>query len=347
MPYRSQPIPDGSLRAWTAIAAIFALFTAVMTSGCSMNSKGDPIAVINGEKVYFDELEVLGVLALSKSGLSLSSEEGQKRFKEILPNLYESLIDIYALRIMAEKEGLEPSKEDVDAAFQQIKDELTSRDQYDETLKALGVDEDGFKESIKHHLAKQMLEQQRLEKFSYEPDDKTIEDYYYKNNLQFRYPYCIRASHIFVGATLEEGDEAREKARERAEQLRKMIGDNPAQTFAQLASRYSQDGKSRQQGGDLGYIFRNSEEYNEPFMKAAFRLAEGEVSDVVETDFGYHIIWCTDHEMSLEEAKPYVKQQLYLQKAREYHQQLIDEAKKAIEVERLFDPKTFEFKKAS
>ncbi len=100
-----------------------------------------------------------------------------------------------------------------------------------------------------------------------------------------------RASHILIQADKSAGDEALKAAREKATSLLKQIRANPAD-FARLAKENSQDPGSAEKGGDLGFFARGA--MVKAFEDAAFGLAkEGDVSDVVQSDFGFHIIMLT------------------------------------------------------
>jgi len=100
----------------------------------------------------------------------------------------------------------------------------------------------------------------------------------------------IEARHILLRIPAEPTQRQRDSLVAKAEELRQraLAGED----FAELASEYSEDPGSAQRGGDLGYFGRNR--MVEPFEDAAFALEPGEVSDVVETPFGYHIIMVTD-----------------------------------------------------
>ncbi|MDP8245853.1 MAG: peptidylprolyl isomerase [Candidatus Hinthialibacter antarcticus] len=325
--------PDSNFR-----LLIVAVLTACFAAACSQQAAQRPIAVVEGQKIYYPELESLGVIALSKKGLSTNTPEGQAYYKEILPTLYESIIDIYALKHAALSEGYEPTPDELDAQYQAIKETINQAEGYETALKALQLSDEEFKESIQVQMAVQQLQESKLNTFTYEPDDTEIEAYYYKNNLQFRHPYSVRVSHIFISTPVSAGDDARAEAKERAEQLGKMVGNNPAKTFPQLAVRYSQDNQTKARGGDLGFIKRNDDILLETFKKAAFALGAGEVSQPIETDFGYHLIWSTDHEQSLEEAKPIIKRQMLLNKAGEFFEAWKKEMRAGLDIERLFDP---------
>ncbi len=96
-----------------------------------------------------------------------------------------------------------------------------------------------------------------------------------------------RASHILI---LTNGDVSKEKAKSKAEGVLKEIQKAPSK-FAELAKQHSQDPGSAQQGGDLGFFGRGM--MVKPFEDAVFGQKEGEISGLVESDFGYHIIKVT------------------------------------------------------
>jgi peptidyl-prolyl cis-trans isomerase D len=99
-----------------------------------------------------------------------------------------------------------------------------------------------------------------------------------------------RASHILISAPSSASNEEKSAARARAEQLLAQVRQAP-QKFVELAKQNSQDPGSAVQGGDLGFFVRNS--LVKPFEDVVFQMKMDEISDVVETDFGFHIIKLT------------------------------------------------------
>lgn len=114
-----------------------------------------------------------------------------------------------------------------------------------------------------------------------------LKAYYEQNKAVYGQPEERRASHILL--TAGEGGSASDKAgaRRKAEELLVQLRKNP-NDFAKLAREFSKDPGSAAKGGDLGFFGRNM--MVKPFEDAAFKLKPGEISDVVETDFGFHII---------------------------------------------------------
>ncbi|WP_296872802.1 SurA N-terminal domain-containing protein [Tibeticola sp.] len=114
---------------------------------------------------------------------------------------------------------------------------------------------------------------------------------YEQNAARYGAPEERRASHILIAAGKDQPQAERDKARARAEALLAEVRKAPAR-FAELAKQNSQDPGSAAKGGDLGFFARGA--MVKPFEDAAFSLKKGEISDVVASDFGYHIIELTD-----------------------------------------------------
>ena len=120
-----------------------------------------------------------------------------------------------------------------------------------------------------------------------------------------------RAAHILLQVKPSAPEAERQATRKKAEQLLAEVKAHPAQ-FAQLAQKYSQDPGSAKQGGDLGFFGRGV--MAKPFEEAVFALKTGETSDLVQTEFGYHIIRLTEvkgaQSRTLAEATPDLTREL-------------------------------------
>ena len=120
--------------------------------------------------------------------------------------------------------------------------------------------------------------------------DEDVRAWYEANKARYSQPEERRASHILIAADKDAAADVRAAARARAEKLLADIRARPAE-FARLARENSDDPGSSGKGGDLGYSGRGAMEPN--FEQAAFALPDGGLSDLVVTDFGYHIIKVT------------------------------------------------------
>lgn len=314
---------------------------ALILAGCAKQEDGQaPILRVRGEEAYMADLELLAVLA----GYRLDQEADQQRFQENAPNFYETLIDFYVMKYAAIDEGLVPSPEELEEQFSQMKERLQERGYYQQMLQGLGVSEEEFKETLRYQIAVQRLQSEKLSEAGAEPTDEEIEQHYQQNRQEYRHPNRIRASHIFLAVPPDATTQVIDQAKRRAQEIRRMIGDQPTQTFAGLAQSYSQDGATNQRGGDIGFFDRDNPEINEAFKKAAFSLPLGAVSDVVRSPNGFHIIWVTDHEQSLDEAREQIRREMVSQ-AREIHfKRWLAQKKASMEIERLFAPQEFRIK---
>jgi peptidyl-prolyl cis-trans isomerase D len=118
-----------------------------------------------------------------------------------------------------------------------------------------------------------------------------LKTYYEQNVARLAGLEERRASHILINADKAAPASERDKARAKAQELLVALKQNPNQ-FAELARKNSQDSGSASKGGDLDFFGRGA--MVKPFEEVAFALKKGEISDVVETEFGFHIIRLTD-----------------------------------------------------
>jgi len=140
---------------------------------------------------------------------------------------------------------------------------------------------------------------------------------YYKENLaRLAGKEERRASHILINASKDASAADREKAKARATQLLEQVRKAPA-TFAEVARKSSEDAGSAVAGGDLNFFGRGA--MVKPFEDAVFAMKKGDISDVVETDFGYHVLLLTDirtpPQPSFEQLRPSMEAELKQQQA--------------------------------
>jgi peptidyl-prolyl cis-trans isomerase C len=153
-----------------------------------------------------------------------------------------------------------------------------------------------------------MIDDEVSSKVEVKPEQVT--DFYAKNPDQFKEPERVRASHILIAFPENADAAAKTQARAKAEQVLKDV--KGGKDFAALAKQHSQDPGSAVNGGDLGF-FQPGQMVG-PFNDAAFSLPIGATSDLVETNFGYHIIRVAEKQQGrtvpLEEVRPQVEEYL-------------------------------------
>lgn len=194
------------------------------------------------------------------------------------------------LYLEGKEEGIKADKEDVENEYSNLISSLEE---------SFNISEDDLinkfnipKEDIEKELEKELIATQYIAQAS-EVTEKEAQNYYDKNKDEF---LKVRASHILIKNTDDEGnavsDDQKKKNKEQAEEILKQAKDGV--DFAQLAKEYSAD-TSSEDGGDLDFFSKG--QMVEPFEEASFSstLKTGEVyPEVVETDYGYHIIKKTD-----------------------------------------------------
>ena len=122
-----------------------------------------------------------------------------------------------------------------------------------------------------------------------EPSEEALRQYYQEQQQAFTTPEQRHLRHILIAVPAGASEQQKQEALEKAKEIRQKLLDGG--DFAKLAKEYSEDPGSRSKGGDLGLVRRGMMEKN--FEQAAFSLPKGEISEPLETPFGYHLIEVT------------------------------------------------------
>lgn len=164
------------------------------------------------------------------------------------------------------------------------------------------------------------------------PTDAELREFYDKNPNNFKQNEAVRASHILIMVDEKADPAAKQKARATIDDVLKRA--RAGEDFANLAREHSQDG-SAAQGGDLGFFPRG--QMVPAFDKAAFALKPGEISDVVTTQFGYHIIKLAEQRTAstvpFDQVSTKIKQFLTEQQKQRRASAFIEDAKKRAKIE--------------
>ena len=269
------------------ISALAAILACMPTMVAAEEKPVGQIAKVNDHVVSRQDLDremKLVSLKLARQGHPM--DDAQLRRYE--GSIRETLIKRSLLLQQAKSMNIQVKDNLVDKALAEFKAGFKRAADYESALKDIGFTEETLKGQIRDGLTvKALIDDEVIQKISL--SDKQIRAYYDDNPSFFQQPEQVRASHILIA--VPEGASEEKKAAALAEiQALKARIDN-GENFATLAMEHS-DCPSKAKGGDLGIFGRG--QMVAPFSEAAFALEPGQVSGVVQTRFGYHLIRLTE-----------------------------------------------------
>ena len=287
----------------------------------------DVLARVNGEEVKKADFDRMVKTIEARAGQPIPAE----RRDEILRGALDQLITYTLLSQESRNRGVKIDSAEIEAKMGQLKSQFPTQEAFDKALKDRGMTAESLRKDAQVDLSVTKLMDAEVATIP-GPSDAEAKDFYDKNPDRFKEDEQVRASHILI--RVDEKADAATKAKAKAEIDAVMKKVKAGGDFAKLAQEHSQDG-SAAQGGDLNYFARGA--MVEPFNKVAFELKPGQVSDVVQTQFGYHIIKKTDHKagrtVPFEEAQARIKDYLGNQKKQQHADAFIEGLKKKSKIE--------------
>jgi len=248
------------------------------------------IVSVNGTIITQSEVDRQMDYLMQQFGGKVPPEQLKEMRPTMLKQALDNLINHRILIQEAERKGIEADKKTIDERIAEIKDRFPEPEKFQEQLTGMGLSEQQFHEEIEQNLKLESLLDSQTEDFKEAGQDE-IEEFYRSNPESFRKPERVQASHILLKVDTDANDETRSQKRLELASLRGKI--EKGAEFAQLASEHSEC-PSSSRGGDLGHF--ESGKMVKPFEEAAFGMKVGEVSEIVETQFGYHLIKVTDRQ---------------------------------------------------
>jgi peptidyl-prolyl cis-trans isomerase C len=284
------------------------------------------LAKVNGQPVTKAEFDRL-IKNVEAGRGRIPAEKRDEVFRAAL----DQLITYNVLKQEAAARKLTVSETDVDAQVAQMQKQFPNEAEFNKALAARNATVAQLKADARVDMTINKLMEAELATAT-AATDADAQDFYAKNPDKFKQGETVRASHILIEA--KEGvDEATKKAaRAKIDAILKRA--KGGEDFAALARENSADGNAAQ-GGDLGFFPRG--QMVPAFDQVAFALKPGEISDVVATQFGFHIIKLTEKKeasmIPLEQVKPRVLEFLTNQKKQERVDSFINDAKKRAKIE--------------
>lgn len=228
----------------------------------------------------------------------------------------ELMINEEIIRQEAESADVAVSTEEVEEELAVYEEDYGSEEALEQALSTSGMTLDDFEQEIeKYTLVEKIIGP------DIEVTEEEIETYFENNKDKYEQQEEVEASHILV------------ESEEEAEEVQEKLADGEA--FADLAAEYSTDTSNAENGGELGFFGKGA--MVEAFEEEAFSMEIDEISDPVETEFGFHIIQVTDKkeaaEASLDENKEDIRDQLFNEAVNAQYPIWLEEKKESYDIE--------------
>lgn len=297
----------------------------------AQKAPADPVAKINGTVITKKELDRAVKVLIAQNRLPQNLPADQ--LKDAESAALEQLISAELIYQAGQKAEIKDLDKQIETKIAQNRAKFPSTEEFEKALKTVEMTDKDLKEFTRKDIViTTFIENSIVSKVTVAEAD--AKKFYDDNIDKFKQDESVKASHILIGVDAKASDDEKKKAKEKAEGLLKKI--KAGEDFATLAKTESTC-PSGKQGGDLGQFGKG--QMVPPFEKVAFALKPGEVSDVVETQFGYHIIKLTEKQeggtTKYDDVKARIMDYLKNTKIQKGVNDYLEELKKTAKIERL------------
>ncbi len=313
--------------------------------------------------VKLSKLEVISVKQFRQQIEGFEERTNNKLSTDDRRKLLDLMISEILINQAAAMENLTVTQVEIDARIEvarktgglglNLNRELTDQE-FRSLLQQSGLTWEAYLNELKKAILQQKYVMQKKKPFFDKiapPDEAEIQEFYEENKTVFVAPDMVRFKHIYIDTRNLASKDEKDKARERAEEIYQELRNGAS--FDDLVVKYSDDRSSRYKGGDFGYLRRDDQARKQllgkDFFEAPFKLSVGQVSNVLQSNIGFHIIKVTEkipfRLLGLDDPIPpqneatvrdQISAQLLQRKQAEYYQQalldLLDELKKKAEI---------------
>jgi len=283
----SQPAPGASAPGQTVPGQPAGATTSANPAGAKPLSPKDlpaVVAKVNGENIKKEDL-LQGAQAVQ---IRLA-QEGRPAVPsvEFYREVLNQIIGIALLQQDAKAQGVTATDQEIQQQLAQRKGAFPTEEAFKQALAQAGLTEQKLRDQTRDAIAVQKYIQTRLAK-SGAVTEQATRDFYDKNKAQIQAPERVHVRHILIRVDPKATAAAKQDARQKAETLLKRL--QAGEDFGKLAQESSDDPASKVRGGDLGFVAKGQTP-DPAFEAATFALTKpNQLSPVVETQFGYHIL---------------------------------------------------------
>lgn len=257
-------------------------------------------------------------------------EIGQDQTVDLKHRILENLIARELLFQDSKKQGIKISPASVTEKVGQLEKQFPSKAEFDAAMAKMNLTEAQIKQQFSQGMAIESLVETKIAP-KVTVSDKETKAFYDGHPEFFHQPEEIKASHILIKVAENADAATKAAARKKIESAKARI--DKGEDFAKVASEVS-EGPSKLKGGDLGYFHKG--QMVPAFEKAAFALKVGQVSDVVESPFGFHLIKVFDKKpattLAYDTVKDKISEHLKQEKVRDAVSQYVEQLKKKAKI---------------
>ena len=316
---------------WVLLIVLALITLASPAYAGESQSAEQKVAVVNGaviNQAEFDTEMNRALEHLQRTGRFPNDlERGQIR-KQVL----EKLIARELLYQESQKKGIKVDQKEIDEQLTALKGRFPSEVEFKNALGTMNLTEANLRFQFERDLAIRKLLDDQIGGKSV-VSEKESRAYYDGNLESFKKPEQVRASHILIKVDPGADEAKKAEARTKIESVQAKLKNG--EDFGALAKEYS-EGPSGPKGGDLGFFGRG--QMVKPFEETAFSMKPGQVSGMVETRFGYHLIMVSERTpestLSYEQVKDRLEQYLKQQKVQEEIAAYVETLKSKAKIER-------------
>ncbi len=275
------------MKTWVNSSLLYAVVLASISLFAQQQIPVDGIAAIVGDRIVLMS-DVNNMVIQYSVQNRIDLRNNPRLYNKLSKQFLQNLIDEKLLLIQAEEDTIEVDEDRLDQAVKQQLDYLLQQVGSEEKLvEYYRAPIPIIKKEMRKQIANQMKIQALRQKHfgSITISRKEVEAFYqqFRDSLP-RVEASVDISHILM--QIKPSEESAKQALEKIKKIKQLL-DNGAD-FAQVARQYSEDPGTRERGGDLGFVERGT--LVKEFEEVAFQLKPGEISDIVRTQFGFHII---------------------------------------------------------
>jgi peptidyl-prolyl cis-trans isomerase C len=274
---------------------------------------------VNGDKIYAAEISMIMRNIVAQMGGEQPSAENEQALMQMAT---QRIVEQKLLAQEARRTNVKVNEERLAEMIQNVEQQAGGRERLESSLETFGMTYDQLAASLREiELARSLIDTQLSATIVV--TDEEVQKFYAENPERFDAEATVRARHIIFNCPLDADAKTSSEARAKAEEARqRAIG---GEDFAELARELS-EGPTAERGGDLGFFTQG--QTAPTFANASFALQPGEISPVVRTDFGYHVIKVEERRparhIPLEEVSDHVKNLLVQQKTGQTVGQLVE-----------------------